>query len=282
MNSYASPVMFLPKAFLVLFLIGAAFTSLPAQLLPRTQAKAPTELPASLKPEAQQRDSYIWADRHAAVLERNKTVKPEVVFFGDSITHFWGGEPNAQKYNIGADSWDKLFKGHTVTNLGFGFDYVDNAYFRVQNGELEGISPKIIIVCIGTNNLGHRKDSAQDCAANTRAFVQLLRTTAPQSKILLLGIYPRREAELAEPIRENNQLIAKLADNKHIFFADVGRVLLSADKKLANPKLMRDTVHPNAEGYRCLAAEIAKKLAALNPQFRKGALTPLSQKRMTK
>ena len=77
--------------------------------------------------------------------------------------------------------------------MGFGFDYVDNAYYRVQNGELDGISPRVIIVLLGTNNLGHRKDTPQACADNIRAFVRLVRRKCPSSKILLLGVLPRKE-----------------------------------------------------------------------------------------
>ena len=140
-----------------------------------------------------QRDPYDWNARHEAVKKRNRTVKPEYVMIGDSITHHWGGEPSGDGKNTGAGSWEKLFRPHTATNMGFGFDYVDNAYYRVQNGELDGISPRVIIVLLGTNNLGHRKDTPQACADNIRAFVRLVRRKCPSSKILLLGVLPRKE-----------------------------------------------------------------------------------------
>lgn len=84
----------------------------------------------------------------------------------------------------------EIIRPHAATNMGFGFDYVDNAYYRVQNGELDGISPRVIIVLLGTNNLGHRKDTPQACADNIRAFVRLVRRKCPSSKILLLGVSP--------------------------------------------------------------------------------------------
>jgi len=94
----------------------------------------PSALPATLKPEPHQRDPYDWNARHEAVKKRNRTVKPEYVMIGDSITHHWGGEPSGDGKNTGAGSWEKLFRPHTATNMGFGFDYVDNAYYRVQIG----------------------------------------------------------------------------------------------------------------------------------------------------
>ncbi len=224
-------------------------------------------LPESLKSEPHRRDSYGWADRHAAVLERNKTVKPAYVFFGDSTTHWWGGEPKSKMPVIGPESWEKLFGEHVVTNLGFGFDYIDNAYYRADNGELDGISPRVILVCLGTNNIGHRGDPAKICGDNMAAFVELLRKKSPNAKILLIGIYPRREANLAETIAGTNELYAKLADGEHVFFANPGKLLLGDDEKTANPKFMRDAVHLNADGYRIIGAELAKALAEIDPAY---------------
>ena len=226
-------------------------------------------LPGSLKPEPHQRDTYGWANRHAAVLFRNKTVKPAYVFFGDSITHWWGGEPKSTMPVVGADSWEKLFGRHLVTNCGFGFDYIDNAYYRAENGELDGIAPRVILVNLGTNNIGHRGDSAKVCGDNMAAFVKLLRKKSPRAKILLIGVYPRREERLADRIEETNMLYEKIADNKHVFFINPGTLLLAEGKKTAEPKFMRDRVHLNAAGYRIIGAEIAEKLKEIDPLYTK-------------
>lgn len=113
------------------------------------------KLPETLHPEAQSRDDYDWGARHAEILALHRVTQPDIVFIGDSITHHWGGEPKGKRV-VSQSSWDALFAGWTVSNLGFGFDYVDNAYYRVQQGELDGISPRLILVNIGTNNLGFR------------------------------------------------------------------------------------------------------------------------------
>ena len=224
-------------------------------------------VPASLKSEPHSRDSYGWAERHAAVLERHKNLKPDYVFFGDSITHWWGGEPKSVMPVVGADSWKKIFKDHPVTNCGFGFDYIDNAYYRADNGELDGISPRVILVNLGTNNIGHRGDSAKICGDNMEAFVRLLRKKSPQAKILLIGIYPRRETRLSETIAGTNALYKKLADEKHVFFINPGVSLLSENSATANPKFMRDNVHLNAAGYRLIADEIILALKRIDARY---------------
>src|SRR5579859_4335712 len=105
-----------------------------------------SSLPPTLKPESQHRDprTYDWDKRHEEVLKRNLTVKPDLVFIGDSITHFWGGEPSNFR-GRGEDSWKTMTGSRVATNLGFGFDYIDNAYYRIENGELDGITPKAIV-----------------------------------------------------------------------------------------------------------------------------------------
>lgn len=234
---------FLQTSLAMLFAVWAAFVSASEGALPPT---------LRVEPNLRSGD---WPTRHNAVLKRNARVKPDIVFIGDSITHYWGGEPAGP--GTGKDSWAKLFQGVTVTNLGYGFDYVDNAYYRVLNGELEGISPKLVIVAIGTNNLNHRKDPPEACAANTQALVRLIRERLPNAKILLLGVYPRCTPATVEAIRENNRRIASFADGKQVFYANPGQALLGPDG-LANPTLFRDGVHPTAEGYRRLGKALRK------------------------
>ncbi len=245
-------------------LLGVSCLSCPAFSAPAAA------LPATLKPEPHQRDPYDWNARHEAVKKRNQSVKPEYVMIGDSITHHWGGEPSGGSRKTGAASWERLFAPHAVTNMGFGFDYVDNAYYRVQNGELNGISPRVIIILLGTNNLGHRGDTPQACADNIKAFIRLVRQKCPSSKILLLGVLPRKEKNLAEPVKQTNRLLAKFHNGKNVFFADPGKALLSGDGFSPQNAFMRDVVHPNARGYEILERELAVLLKKLDAKFRGG------------
>ena len=265
LNCFSIP--FFRHEFPAVYVHCAAGRRLPGA--PRISAPA-AALPATLKPEPHQRDPYDWNARHEAVKKRNRAVKPEYVMIGDSITHHWGGEPSGDSRKAGEASWEKLFGPHAVTNMGFGFDYVDNAYYRVQNGELAGISPRVIIILLGTNNLGHRKDAPQACADNIKAFVRLVHQKCPSSKILLLGILPRREKNLAEPVKQTNKLLAKLQNGKNVFFADPGKALLSADGVSPRNELMKDVVHPNAKGYEVLEKELSVLLKKLDAKYRGG------------
>lgn len=229
-------------------------------------------VPASLEAAPQQRDPYDWQARHLAAKEYNAAHKPEYAVIGDSITHHWSGEPSLGGKNRAPEAWEALFGGHAVVNMGFGFDYIDNAYYRIMQGELSGHSPRVIIVWLGTNNLGHRGDSPQDCAANMKAFLALLRQEVPNSKVLLLSILPRREAALAAPVAATNKLYKHLADNKSVFFLDLTRAFAEPRKKgagaaLGNPAYLGDSVHPNKAGYGALAPVIRKTLKRIDPQL---------------
>lgn len=221
-------------------------------------------LPATLKPESQHRDSrtYNWDNRHAEVLKRNRTVKPDLVFIGDSITHFWGGEPSDFR-GRGEDSWKVMTGSRVATNLGFGFDYIDNAYYRIENGELDGIAPEVIVILLGTNNLGHRGDSAEACAENMKAFLDLVKEKSPKSKILLLGILPRGDAVLNQKISATNRLYSDMADGKQIYYADAGNIFLPDGAAKVPKDLMPDGVHPSAKGYQLLGENISVQLGKI-------------------
>lgn len=234
-----------------------------------TTDAAPARMPETLVPEPHQRDPYDWQARHRAVKEYNATHRPEYVVLGDSIIHHWWGEPALGSRKRGQQSWEALFGSHAVTNMGFGFDYIDNAYYRIADGELAGTSPRVIIVLLGTNNIGHRHDTPQACADNLKALVALLRQKSPASKILILGILPRREAKLAPAIASANKLYRDLADNKKVFFLDLSKALAQPDSAapVADPALLADVVHPNAKGYDALMPALKKAIKRIDPRF---------------
>lgn len=247
-------------------LLPAAF------LLSLSSVFAGEPLPATLKPEPQKRDPYDWMGRHQEIVNRHKEVKPEYVVIGDSLTHRWGGVPEPEsrfgpRYT-GKDSWNALFGSHKVTNMGFGFDYVDNAYYRIKEGELDGTSPRVIILLIGTNNIAHRKDSPEVCANNARALVNLLKEKCPKSKILLLGLLPRKEAEAARMVAETNKLYKKIADGKSVIYADPGRALLKEKNGIyPRDEYMVDNVHLSSEGYQKLGEALVPVLQKIDSKY---------------
>lgn len=208
---------------------------------------------ATTTPVTQNRDHaiYDWQTRHAAVIEFNRTHKPKIVLIGDSICHYWGGQPVAPKA-WAADVWNHTFAGVSVENLGFGWDRTENVLWRVNHGELDGISPKLIIIEIGTNNTGINR--VNDIAGGIEAVCVRVHEVQPRAKILLLGILPRRDEVPPRPVitdRVNQRLQARLGKISWIDYRDLGPAFRNPDGRV-NAALFADGVHPNHTGYEIL------------------------------
>lgn len=203
----------------------------------------------------QRRDAstYDWETRHNQVVQYNKTHNSQLVFMGNSITHFWGGQPAAPVVN-GEESWVKHFAGKDAVNLGFGWDRVENVLWRVQHGELDGIAPKQIVLMIGTNNLQHNTDD--EIVIGMQFLLKAIRLKQPISNILVVGILPRREME--ERVATLNKKIAKISTGGSIRFADAGELFLNKNKKI-DESFFSDGLHPNAVGYEKLGAFLSVK-----------------------
>jgi len=207
------------------------------------------------------RDIYNWQKRHEEILDRNRQVKPDVVFLGDSIIHYWGGEPRAPLV-WGAQAWANCFAGIAVENLGFGWDRTENVLWRVEHGELDGIKPKLIIIKIGTNNTG--LNTPEDIAAGIESICAAAHDKQPEAKILLLGILPRHDEKPGhsdtEPV---NQLLAShFRGMDGVTFCDLGSAFRNADG-MPNAALFADGVHLNAAGYDILGAKLREVVKSL-------------------
>jgi len=216
-------------------------------------------------PVTQDRDraTYDWQTRHAEVLARHREIKPDVVIFGDSIIHFWGGEPRAP-LAWGAQSWSNCWSGFKVSNLGFGWDRTENVLWRIEHGELDGIKPRVIVIKIGTNNTAV-DNRPEDIAAGIEAVCAAAHAKQPDAVILLLGILPRRDEKPPRPgatEKVNALLAARLTGVPWLTLQDFGDAFRAADG-MPDTKLFRDDVHINTAGYEILATKIRERLLTL-------------------
>jgi lysophospholipase L1-like esterase len=192
----------------------------------------------------------------------------DVLFLGDSITDFWIGVSNSSRAT-GKAVWDANFAPLKAADFGYTADRTQHVLWRLQNGEGEGFMPKVIVLMIGTNNTGVERNtgaprnSIPETIDGVTAVVQELRKRFADSKILLLGIFPRSDDQLARSqIPVINQALAKLDDQKHVFFLDIGAKFLDADGNIP-VDIMADHLHPTAKGYQIWADAIKEPLAKL-------------------
>jgi len=207
-------------------------------------------------PIRQRRDwrTYDFMTRHEAALKTVQEKQPDVVVVGNSITHFWGGLPEAG-INRGINAWNKYFKSLNIVNLGFGWDRVENVLWRVYHGEFDGYKAKKILITIGTNNIGLNTD--EEIIEGIRYLIGAIRQHQPSAAILLSGIYPRRNME--QRVAGLNARLAAMGRAIGVQFIDPGVVLLNPDKKIEE-RLFSDGLHPNEEGYDKLGAVLVKYL----------------------
>ena len=201
-------------------------------------------------------DVFGWEDRHEAVMKIKDALKPEIVLLGDSITHFWGGEPDGGKMgNRGRESWAALFGERKVLNLGFGWDRTQNVLKRIELGELDGLDPKAIVIHIGTNNLAataqHRAETPAQIAEGITAVVERAQSKCPHAQVILMAIFPRGPGAVnpyRTSIGEINALLAPLAQKPRITFLDITDKWLAPDGAVSE-ELMPGRLHPNEKGY---------------------------------
>jgi uncharacterized protein (TIGR03067 family) len=229
-----------------------------------------------------------WMTRHESFNERAKQGDVDLVFIGDSITQGW--ETN------GKDVWKKHYRPRKAMNLGIGGDRTQHVLWRLDNGNIEGIKPKLAVIMIGTNNSNGDDYTADQIAEGIKAIVVKLRDKLPETKVLILGVFPRGKmsdaqlekdvtkggkqklegGELAEKIaagrkytkkqREKiadyNKSVAQLADNKSIYYLDIGPNFLDADGVIADD-IMYDHLHLTPKGYQIWADAIEPQIKEL-------------------
>jgi GH35 family endo-1,4-beta-xylanase/lysophospholipase L1-like esterase len=218
--------------------------------------------PRSVHAPVERRDSNSQA-AHQQLIAKTKQGKIDIYFEGDSITRRWG----ATDYPTLLAHWEQRFHGWNAANFGWGGDTTHNILWRLQNGELDGVSPKIIVLQAGTNNLpgrGLADDSAVvDVVEGIKALLATFREKAPDATIVLTALFPRPQNKSLVPIIERiNEQLATLTDGKRIRFLNINNQLMGDNGDLL-PGFSRDGLHLEAKGYDVWAAALKPIFAEL-------------------
>jgi beta-glucosidase len=230
--------------------------------MPNTGCPDYRTVPVTPEPLSHSWSLAFWIPRHEKKLEENRLLlaagsKPRLVFIGDSITEGWE--------KAGQPVWQRYYAKHEAVALGFGGDHTENVLWRLRHGEVDGLSPKVAVLMIGTNNTGDRNDDPQATAAGVKAIVDELRSRLPHTRILLLAIFPREEQPTGFLRRLNervNAIISGYADGRHVFFANINAAFLNADGTLSR-EVMPDLLHPQEKGYEIWARSMDPMLKKL-------------------
>jgi lysophospholipase L1-like esterase len=205
----------------------------------------------------QKQDKGVFLQKHESFLARGKSGPVGLLFLGDSITERWHVAPHI---------WDAYYGKYQPANFGIGGDRTQNLIWQIEHGELDGLAPKVTVLMLGTNN--SLDYSAEEIAAADRKIVGMIRARLPDTRILVLGIFPRgprdpkgnpvTEAAVAEAAKRMqtidavNRELARLDDGKTIRFLNINQVFLGQDGRIPHA-IMPDQLHPGAAGYQLWA-----------------------------
>jgi lysophospholipase L1-like esterase len=270
------------KRFLLLLAaLAGVFALAVAQTATPVAPAAPVAMSVAEPPDAStaipKTGSTRFFQLHESFLARGKAGPIGVLFLGDSITEGWNKAPHI---------WEHYFGQYQPANFGIGGDWTQHVLWRIENGELDGISPKVVVFMLGTNNSGLH--SGEQIAAADKKIVELIRAKLPAARVLLLAIFPRGPRNnrdgTPEPwekrmaaIAAANAELAKLDDGNMVRFLDINARFLGNDGTI--PKIiMPDQLHPNAAGYQLWAEAIQKPLAELMKQGTQPEPVPLTNR----
>ncbi|HBO46301.1 MAG TPA: GDSL family lipase [Planctomycetaceae bacterium] len=233
-----------------LLTIGLLFASF---LVAHIAAMADEPKPNDAVQPAPRDDRPGWTARHERMNARVEQGNAKLLFIGDSITQRWE--------RAGKDAWKEFYADRDAVNLGIDGDRTQHVLWRLENGNLEGIEPKLAVVMIGTNNSG--ANTPREIADGVAAIVAKLRAKLPETTVLVLSIFPRGadDRDTRRPvIAKTNSLLAKLADGKKVLYEDIGEVFLEPDGTISR-EIMPDLLHLSPAGYQRWAEAIEPTVA---------------------
>jgi len=218
----------------------------------------PRSLSAHSADEAAPRPDGGWKDRQKILNERAAQAgdKAKLIFIGDSITQGWESD--------GKEVWANYYAHRNAVNLGIGGDRTQHVLWRLENGNIDGLKPKAAVLMIGTNNSNFEDNTPGQIADGIAAIVKKLRSSLPDTKVLLLAIFPRSENYTAQrgKLAMINQVIRRQADEKNVFWVDFGHKFLNDDGTLPGA-LMPDYLHLSKKGYEIWAEAIEDHLSEI-------------------
>ncbi|WP_353565315.1 sulfatase/phosphatase domain-containing protein [Haloferula sargassicola] len=199
-------------------------------------------------------DEPGWRARNRRLNEDAKKGPFDLAFIGDSITEGWEG--------AGKKVWDEHYGALKAINLGIGGDRTEHVLWRLGQDRQIDARPKVAVVMIGTNNTGHLMQDPQEVADGVEKILELIRGESPETKILLLGVFPRGAKPMDKGRLNNvaiNQIIRRFADGEKVDYLDLSDVFLD-EKGGISKRIMPDRLHLSSKGYRLWAEAIAPKL----------------------
>ena len=213
-------------------------------------------------------DAYDWYVRHAAKVAESQNNQADIIFIGDSITHFWN---DGENISYGLECWNEFFSNYRILNLGFGFDRTQNMLWRLAHGEGDNQNPALVVLNAGTNQFSitenYSGDTPEAAFEGVKLLIQTIRDRWPRAELIVMSVFPRLpENPTWENIKLLNGYLTNFLAEKNdqsIKFIDISRQLCHPDGSF-NADLFHDrSCHPNNDGYRIWARALMPEISRI-------------------
>lgn len=195
-----------------------------------------------------------WQQTHQSLLKKTQNGGVDVFFFGDSITNGWSGQGKAV--------WAEKFEPMGASNYGIGGDTTRQLLWRMENGEMDGLTPKVVVLMIGVNNIFTNNGTNEEIAQGVEEVLKQIHVKSPNSKILLLSILPLKAEPFNKRVQEVNPMIAKFAGDK-VTYLDLTDKFRGADGMILTDLYTEDGTHLATKGYETWSAAMLPTLEKL-------------------
>ena len=220
--------------------------------------------PGSASAPVPRRDSNSLI-AHQQLIQKAKQGGIDVFFVGDSITRRWGATD--PQYRQLLENWKTNFFGWNAGNFGWGADRIENVLWRLENGELDGVNPKVIVVLAGINNVGTEPGDAEKVADITRglkAILNVCQKKAPNATLILTAMFPRNDHLAVIPtINQVNRNMVRLSDGKKVRYLNINDQLADKEGRLFPGMVNADKLHPTLKAYQVWADALKPILTEL-------------------
>ncbi len=224
----------------------------PEQVVPKVKPKpAPRTAESAVTPATRNEN------RRKGFLEAGKKPGIQIVFLGDSISDSWPGR--------GKEAWNEHYAPFNAVSFGVSGERTEDTLGHIEGGVLDALNPKVVVIMIGTNNIGHFPDEKPEwTAAGVKKIIEKVHAKLPKTKVLLLGVFPRgtKDSPHRKAVEGINAVISKYGDGKKVTYLDLTSKFLDESGEI--PKdIMPDKLHPTAAGYKIWAEAMKPTLDAL-------------------
>ena len=202
---------------------------------------------------------------HEQLVRKAKQRGIDVYFVGDSIIRRWGAAD--LQYRALLENWKTNFFGWNAANFGWGGDRTENILWRLQNGELDGVNPKVIVLLAGINNVGTEpgdSEKAADITEGLKAIADVCQNKAPNATLIMTAIFPRNDNLAVIPtINQINRNIARLTNGKKVRYLDINEALADKEGRFFPGMMNPDNLHPTLQAYQVWADALKPILTEL-------------------